>query len=190
MPSTNINQKFRMSIDTPWKAVNEIFMYITTFLVYFYLHISGVKIGKNCRFYGFPMIVKNRGGKIVIGDDFECRSSFFSNPLGINHPAIICAWNKDAVVKIGNNVGMSGGSIVANKLIEIGDGTIIGANSTIIDTDFHPVRSENRRYDRDNVKSYPVFIGKNVFIGLNSIILKGSTIRDDSIVPAGNIVRK
>jgi acetyltransferase-like isoleucine patch superfamily enzyme len=101
----------------------------------------------------------------------------------------LCTWSKGAKIEIGNDVGISGGSIVANKSIEIGDGTLIGANTTIIDTDFHPIKSNNRRYDKKGIASKPIKIGKNVFIGMNCIVLKGSTISDNSVIPAGTIVR-
>jgi acetyltransferase-like isoleucine patch superfamily enzyme len=126
---------------------------------------------------------------IEIGKKFETRNWWWSNPLGINHPTIICTWKRSAQIIIGNNVGVSGGSIVASKKIEIGDGTLIGVNTTIIDTDFHPIKSKNRRYDKKNIKSKPVKIGKNVFIGMNCVILKGVEISDNSVIPAGSVLR-
>jgi acetyltransferase-like isoleucine patch superfamily enzyme len=35
----------------------------------------------------------------------------------------------------------------------------------------------------------PVYIGKNVFVGLNVIILKGAEIGDNSIIAAGSVVK-
>lgn len=177
-------------VDTPWKATNEILMYLLKLPAFLYLRLVGIKVGQSSKFYGLPRIFRFNGSEIVIGGRFENRNCWDSNPLGVNHPTIICTWSKDAVIRIGNDVGISGGSIVAEKGIEIGDGTIIGANSTIIDTDFHPLKSDNRRYSTDDVKSKPVKIGKNVFIGMNCIILKGVTIPDNAIVPAGSVVRR
>jgi acetyltransferase-like isoleucine patch superfamily enzyme len=98
-------------------------------------------LGANYKFYGLPKVFRHRGSKIEIGNRFENRNVWYSNPLGINHPIIICTWDNGTEIKIGNDVGISGGSIVAAKKIEIGNGTIIGVNTTIIDTDFHPVDS-------------------------------------------------
>jgi len=157
---------------------------------WFYLKIlCRVKIKEDYKLYGLPQVFRHRKSRIEIGKRFENKNWWDSNPLGIDHPTIICTWTSAASIKIGNDVGISGGSIVSAEGIEIGDGTLIGANSTIIDTDFHPIQSLKRRYDKKNIKSKGVLIGKNVFIGANCIILKGSVIPDNSIVPAGSVVR-
>ena len=178
-----------MSVESPWKMANELSMYFLKPFILLYLKLNGVKVGKNPKFYGFPRVMRFKGSTIVIGNNFENKNSTFSNPLGTNHPTIFCTWSSKAVIKIGNDVGISGGSIVANESIEIGNGTLIGANSTIIDTDFHPINSQSRRYEKENVKTIPVKIADNVFIGMNVTILKGAFIEEDSVVPAGEIVR-
>lgn len=177
-------------IDTPWKFLNEIRMYILKIPASIYFKSRGVDIAPGAKFYGLPKVFKFRGSRISIGDRFENRNWWDSNPLGINHPTIICTWRPSAKIVIGRDVGISGGSIVASDSVEIGDGTLIGANTTIIDTDFHPVASLKRRYETKNVKSGPVRIGKNVFIGMNSQILKGVIIPDNSIIPAGSVIRE
>ena len=65
----------------------------------------------------------------------------------------LSCWRKDARIIIGNNVGISGGGIVLKDRVEVGDGMLIGADATIIDTDFHPVASNDRHYETKNVKS-------------------------------------
>lgn len=177
-----------MAISQPWKVVNEILMYMLKPIAYVYLKLNGVKIGKNFKFYGLPTIFRTRGSYIEIGDNFECRSWWFSNPLGLNHPTIICTWSDKAKIIIGNDVGISGGSIVAQEYIKIGDGVLVGANATIIDTDFHPT-SGKVRYMKTNIKSKGVYVGNNVFIGMNSVLLKGVIISNNTIVPAGRTVR-
>lgn len=180
----------KQTMDTPWKAFSEALMYLFKPFVYIYaVLISGVRIGRGSKFYGFPSVLRHRGSIITIGKRFENRNWTFSNPLGINHSTILSTWKKGAVIKIGNDVGISGGSIVAADKIEIGDGTLIGANATIIDTDFHPLGA-GRRYSTKDIKSKPVKIGKNVFIGMNSIILKGVNIPNNAIVPAGAVIRR
>ena len=179
----------KQSTATPWKAINEVLMYAQTVLVYILAFCKGVSIGVNAKFYGLPKILKYSGSTISIGNKFENRNHLLSNPLGVNHPTIICTWSKDAKILIGDDVGIGGGSIVSSSSVTIGNGTLIGANCAIIDTDFHPVKSDNRRYDKSSIKTLPVVIGKNVFIGMNVIILKGSYIHDNSVVPAGSVVR-
>lgn len=171
-------------IDSPWKLVNEVLMYLIKPFVLLYLEIKGVEIGDNSKFYGFPKIYKTRDSTIKIGSNFECRNWWFSNPLGINHPLILCTWDKNAKILIGNDVGVSGGSIVANNKITIGNRVLIGANSTIIDTDFHPTKG-NKRYSKENIKSNEVVIGDDTFIGMNVVILKGVKVENKEVVPAG-----
>lgn len=184
----NLASFWDISLNAPWKLINEILMYSIKPFVLLSLFAKGVKIGNGAKFYGFPKILKYKGSVIEIGDNFEARSWKFSNPIGINHPVILCTWEKNAKIIVGNNVGISGGSIVSASDIEIGDGTIIGANSTITDTNFHPLKGEIR-YAKENVGISPVTIGNNVFIGMNSIILKGNKIKDNSIIGAGEVVR-
>ena len=56
-----------------------------------------------------------------------------------------------------------------------------------MDSNGHEVYSENRTQGRDIPKE--IHIGNNVWIGLNSIILKGTHIGDNSIVAAGSVVK-
>lgn len=68
---------------------------------------------------------------------------------------------------------------------------IIVARGTgkIIDNDFHPIDPEERLSGTlDHLKTKPVVIGKNVFIGCNSIILKGTVLGDNCVVGAGSVV--
>jgi acetyltransferase-like isoleucine patch superfamily enzyme len=66
---------------------------------------------------------------------------------------------------------------------------MIGGSTKIWDTDFHPLRADTR-VDNPNegYKSRPIIIGSNVFIGGFSIILKGTSIGDGSIIGAGSVV--
>lgn len=183
-----ISHNFKIAVDSPWKLFNEIMMYLIKPFVYIYLVISGVSIGKGFKFYGFPKVYRTKGSTITIGDNFESRNWWFSNPLGINHPLIICTWSSDSSIRIGNDVGISGGSIVSDKEISIGDRVLIGSNSTIIDTDFHPTSGE-KRYSKSNIKSEKVLIGDDVFIGMSSVVLKGVKIEKDKVIPAGSVIR-
>ena len=175
-------------INSPWKLTNEVLMYLIKPFVFIYLKVNGVKIGKGFKFYGMPKVFRTRGSKIIIGKNFESRNWWFSNPLGVNHPLILCTWSKNAEIIIGDDVGVSGGSIVANTQVTIGNRVLIGANSTIIDTDFHPTVGINKRYSKEGVKSKEVVVGNDVFIGMNAVILKGVEIENQRIVPAGVVL--
>lgn len=150
--------------------------------------MMGVKLGKSVRFEGFPIIANK--GKISIGDRSVIKSSFLSNLLGLYQRSVIVTRNKDAVIEIGENVGISGVTIYARKEIKIGNHTRIGVNTKLMDNDFHPVDPQLRLERSQNIAAKPIIIGENVFIGCNSLILKGVTIGDNTTIGAGSVVTK
>lgn len=152
------------------------------------LGIQKIKKGKNLKLVGWPFIFRFRQASIEIGNDVTVNSNFWSNLLGVYQRTIIVAKNKGKIT-IGDRVGISGATIYAWDNIEIGDDTIIGVNVKIVDTDFHPVDPKDR-LSRDNSKALckPVKIGKNVFVGMNSLILKGTEIGDNCVIGAGSVV--
>ncbi len=140
------------------------------------------------KIFGLPVISITEFSRIKVGRNLTLiSSSYFSGP-GINHPVIIRSLRSDATLEIGENVGISGGGICAAKEVILGDNILMGANAFITDTDFHPIEKENRRFRKDNVISKKVVIEDNVFIGMNSLILKGVTVGENSIIGAGSIV--
>jgi acetyltransferase-like isoleucine patch superfamily enzyme len=115
----------------------------------------------------------------------------FATALGVTHPVVLRTLAPEAKIKIGARVGISGGTICAAKLVLIGEGTLLGANVTIADTDFHSLNSGRRASKNDEDAGVAaVTIGKNVFIGTNAIILKGVTIGDNTVIGAGSVVTK
>jgi acetyltransferase-like isoleucine patch superfamily enzyme len=93
----------------------------------------------------------------------------------------------DAILKIGNNVGMSGASIYAESSIEIGDHVLLGANARIYDTDFHPIHFQDRVAGVP-AKTAAVVIGEHVWLAANVTILKGVQIGARSVIAAGSVV--
>ena len=153
-----------------------------------YLKLNKVTYGKNLRMLGWPFVFRFPRAKITMGDKVTINSSFWSNLLGLYQRTIIVAKGKGHI-SIGNSVGLSGVSLYSWESIEIGDGTLIGANTKIVDTDFHPADPAARlKHDSKATKTAPVKIGKNVFIGMNAIILKGAQIGDNCVVGAGAVV--
>jgi len=93
------------------------------------------------------------------------------------------------VIKIGNNVALNGSVITSKKRIEIGDNTMLAPNVIIVDSDFHAHWPPEKRFQQvDSALDKEVIIGRNVWIGMNSIIIKGVTIGDNSIIGAGSVV--
>ncbi len=175
-------------LDHPWKISNGIGRWLAfpgSRLLFF---INGIRWGQDWRFYGVPIIQKHRHSRICIGPGLQLRSSVRSNPLGPNRPVILCTWQAGAVLEIGSNFGITGGSIVAAERITIGDRVSVGANSAIIDTDFHPLDPEIRRAAPQHARTAPVVIEDDVFIGMNCLVLKGVTLGQGCVVGAGSVV--
>lgn len=92
-----------------------------------------------------------------------------------------------AEIYIGNNCRINGAYIHAQKAIKIGDNCVIASGVNIIDSNGHIVLSSNRTIGRDDAKS--IEIGSNVWIGLNSTILKNTTIGNNCVIAAGSVVK-
>lgn len=160
------------------------------------MKLNGVQYGKRLLLKGVPVIYNSNGARLKIGDDVTIRSSFLSNLIGLYSRTIIVTRKPGTVVEIGNHVGISGTTIYARKGVYIGDNTCIGGNCKILDNDFHPLDYETRNEqlgherggDSEWIPSKKIRIGRNCFIGCNSIILKGTILGDGCVVGAGAVV--
>jgi acetyltransferase-like isoleucine patch superfamily enzyme len=136
--------------------------------------------------YGRLMIKNN--GYCRMGEHVIFKSEPSSNYVGLSKRCSVFV-EEDAKLIIGNNSGFSGVSIYCAKAITIGDYVNCGGNVSIWDTDFHPLDFEARRvHDVSKIKSAPVVIGDDVFIGANTIVLKGVVIGNRAIIGAGSVV--
>ena len=90
-------------------------------------------------------------------------------------------------IEVGDCVLMSPGSRVsASDEITIGDGVMLANGVYITDSDWHGIYD---RTERDE-KATPVHIGRNVWLGDHSTVLKGVTIGENSVVAARAVVTK
>jgi acetyltransferase-like isoleucine patch superfamily enzyme len=177
-------------LDTRWKAWNELHRLLVLPWVRLVFATNGIPWGQVWRIYGVPIIEKHRGSQISFGSGLQLRSSARSNPLGPNRPVILSTWQAGAVLEVGDRFGMTGGTICSSERIVIGDGVTIGANSTIMDSDFHPLGPAARRSSPHQANTAPVLIGDDVFVGLQCLILKGVTLGQGSVVGAGSVVTR
>lgn len=137
-------------------------------------------------------------GKLIIYNDGECilgkniifNSSIHSNLVGLYKPCTIKV-RKNATLVIKDSSGFSGVSIYCSTHIEIGRFVVCGGNVSIWDTDFHPLDFRERRVNNaEKINSLPIVIGDDVFIGANTIVLKGVRIGSRSIIGAGSVVTR
>lgn len=139
-----------------------------------------VKIDFNSRIY-------TKGNELRLGKDVYLRSNPKGYHAGMPYPTTILLDKPGAICHIGDSCRINGSYIHAEESIIIGENTVIAAGTNIIDSNGHETISLNRTKGRDIPTG--ITIGKNVWIGLNSTILKGTVIRENSIVAAGSIVK-
>lgn len=94
---------------------------------------------------------------------------------------------ENANMEIGNNCFFNRNcSVTAYKSITIGDNCMIANNVVIIDHD----HKFNEKSISKELVGCPVVLGNNVWVGANTVILKGVKIGDGAIVAAGSVVTK
>ena len=132
-----------------------------------YLHLLGVDTT--------AVIKTQKKAALKIGKNFRCRRNVELNVR--NNGELI----------IGDNVFLNSSCIItAREKVKIGNNTIFGPNVIIYDND-HLVK--NGVVSDNEFETAPVEIGNNVWIGANTVILKGTKIEDGCIIAAGSIVK-
>lgn len=160
---------------------------------------SGIKYDSSWTVDGRIHIIRHRllnfykkrpSGELIIGKSFQCHNKFTTNSIGLIQPCLFNVSESGARLEIGNNVGISGSTIVATTCVIIGDDTIIGSGCLIMDNDSHILKYDDRVKKKGTIGKAPIIIGPKVFIGARSIILKGVEIGEGAVVAAGSVVTK
>ena len=139
----------------------------------------------------FRKLVSKRPRAVVVGKHVSCYAG--------------CSFSvgENGQCTIGDFTLLNGALIMAEEKIEIGSHCLISWNVGIADSDFHPLEPAQRLIDaqalapyfknrppRPKLKTAPVKIADNVWIGMNATILKGVSIGENSVVAAGSVVRR
>ncbi len=137
-------------------------------------------VGKNLKCDGDIPLVEG-SGDIILGDNV-----FIGNK---------CAWfispniKKNPQLIIGNNTSINFRSIISvEEMVKIGSNCMIAEESKLYDNNSHGIYYKNRKMTANDIA--PIIIEDHVWIGMNSIILKGVHIGKGAVVAAGSIVTK
>jgi acetyltransferase-like isoleucine patch superfamily enzyme len=157
----------------------------------FYRRIyANFSFGARPRCWGSPRVVMGRDSSITIGDDVWMVSDPRRANIALSTPCKLRTMD-GAAISVGDRVALNGTSITSRARVEIGSGTMIAANVVIVDADFHQHwPPDERNVGPGSDKDAPVVIGRNVWISMGSLILKGVTIGDNSIIGAGSVVTR
>lgn len=157
-----------------------------------------ISIGERTRINNFDCEIRNKKNNLTnisIGNDCVVSGNF------------VCE-KEDARIVIGTNTFIGGGLFISTSEISIGSDVLISWGCTIIDTNAHSLNWQERRTDVsdwkkgldegkigyyknwENVISRKITIGDRVWIGFNSIILKGVEIGEGAVIAAGSVVTK
>lgn len=140
--------------------------------------LQGMKISKGTY---LPKIFVTWPHKVSIGKNCNVEHSVYFKYDGV--------YSQGDVIKIGNNVFIGTGcEFNIKRSIIVGNDVLIASGCRFIDHD-HGMDQKNLMR-KQNGKEALITIGSDVWIGCNSIVLKGVEIGDGAIVAAGAVVRR
>lgn len=151
-----------------------------------------VRKNAKLRFWLWPIRLIGKFWKSPVPPGLWIINKFYQNVLDINNdiPWMVHFTSRvTGDIVIGKDVwisfAVSGGCYIqGGNGIEIGDGTIFAPGVKIISAN-HDVKNLQK-----TVAVRPIKIGKNCWIGTNSVILPGVQLGDNVTVGAGSVVNK
>jgi acetyltransferase-like isoleucine patch superfamily enzyme len=131
-----------------------------------------LRIGRDAVLLGRIRI--RRGTRVHLGDRVRIRK--------------LVSFTGGGTVTVGSDTLLNGCWIIAASRVEIGEFCLI-SDCGITDNDYHHLDPQRRHDPPTSSTTAPVTVGRNVWIGLRALVLKGVSIGADSVVGAAAVVR-
>jgi len=148
-----------------------------------------IDMGEETKFYPTAAVGDmSKNDRIILGRNCHIYGSLY-------------VYEHSGFIRIGDHCSLGECSrITSGKNITIGNRVMIAHNVNILDNISHPIEANLRHQDFLNhyshdvkefeLKAASILIEDDVWIGFNSIILKGVTIGRGAIIGAGSVVTK
>jgi acetyltransferase-like isoleucine patch superfamily enzyme len=151
---------------------------LPSFFRQYYFTLQGMSIGKNTM---LPRIVVTWPHQVAIG-----ANCILEQPIYFKYDGI---WKEGPAIIIEDHVFIGAGcEFNITKGVRIGSHSLIASGCKFIDHDHGMEINQLMRLQKGLEQE--IQIGKNVWIGCNTVLLKGVIINDGAIVAAGAVVTR
>jgi acetyltransferase-like isoleucine patch superfamily enzyme len=147
--------------------------------------------GRRIKFQGRISIYAYPGSSLYLGSNSEIRSNN-SGWGGMRcGKTIFQLFTANSIIKFGDNVQINGTEFYCRSTsITVGNEVMFAPGCLIMDTDFHAADSAGHMKSSGLSRDKAVFIGDNVWIGVNSTVMKGAVINNNVVVGSNSLVNK
>lgn len=146
------------------------------------------------------------GENVVAESSFSFKHFFSTRTVALRVGNNVTLWRtalsteEAGLIEIGDDCYITNASLVCSEKISIGNRVFIAGGVTIADSDFHPLDPALRLADtialspvgnskaRPSIRSKPVVIEDDVWIGFNATILKGVYVGAGAVIQPGALV--
>lgn len=154
------------------KIWNLVLSYLTL-LKYKIIYGRRFEFGRWCRVRPSLIIRISGTGKVILGNHILLRENVIIN-------------SSCGEIVLGDGVFLNDFVCVnAREKIVISENTLIGQGVKFYDHDH-----DYRRDLQNDFRCSPIYVGRHVWIGADSILLRGTSIGDDTVVGAGSLVKE
>ena len=168
--------------------INKFFSYLNFYFKYKYKISFNLTVSKTSIVHYWKIRFNNfKNSVLKVGE-----GSYLSSDINFE--------KDNAQLLIGKNTFISGAKVSIASSIVIGDNVQIAFGTLFFDHNSHSISYKFRRNDLPNrLKSYKdwsdvkvkeILVEDDVWIGANSIILKGVSLKQGTIIAAGSVVTK